>query len=74
MQDDPLWIDVTSLMEGGTNGLAGFVTALSTYPDHAPKIGEYVARLSRLLGIMEIGLHVEEVTGPRRRSSVHSGR
>lgn len=70
MQDDPLWIDVTSLLKGGTNGLAGFVTALSTYPDHEPKIGEYVARLSRLLGIMDIDLHVEEVTGPDKTLDV----
>jgi len=29
MQDDPLWIDVTSLLKGGTNSLAGFVTTLT---------------------------------------------
>ena len=29
----------------------------------APKVGEYVGRLSRLLGIIDIDLHIEEVTG-----------
>ena len=29
----------------------------------APKVGDYVGRLSRLLGITDIDLHVEEVTG-----------
>ena len=32
-------------------------------PEHAPHVGDYVARLSRLLGITDIDMHVEEVTG-----------
>ncbi|HWU78099.1 MAG TPA: DUF262 domain-containing protein [Rhodanobacter sp.] len=63
MRDDPLWVDVTELMKKGTAGLGEFVTRLSTQPGLAPKIGEYVARLSRLLGAADIDLHVEEVTG-----------
>lgn len=63
MQDDPLWIDVTSLLKGGTNSLAGFVTTLGGHPAHAAKIGDYVARLSRILSIMDVELYVEEVTG-----------
>ncbi len=63
MQDDPLWIDVTELMKTGTEGLGASVTRLSAQPELAAKVGEYVARLSRLLGITEIDLHVEEVSG-----------
>jgi len=63
MRDDPLWIDVTELMQKGTDGLGEFVTRLSAEPARAAKIGEYVGRLSRLLGITEVELHVEEVTG-----------
>lgn len=63
MGEDPLWVDVTQLMLGGTAGLGGFVTRLSTMPELVPKVGDYVARLSRLLGITDIDLHVEEVTG-----------
>ena len=63
MQDDPLWIDVTELMKKGTAGLGEFVARLSSSPEHQPKIGDYVGRLSRLLGITDIDLHVEEVTG-----------
>lgn len=63
MQGDPLWIDVTELIGKGTAGLSGYVTRLSTDPALAPKIGDYVARLSRLLGVLEITLHVEEITG-----------
>jgi hypothetical protein len=54
---------VTELMKKGTAGLGEFVTRLSTQPELAPKIGEYVARLSRLLSAADIDLHVEEVTG-----------
>lgn len=63
MQDDPLWIDVTELMQKGTTGLGEFVTRLSAQAVLATKIGDYVARLSRLLGVTEVDLHVEEVTG-----------
>ncbi|HOO44673.1 MAG TPA: DUF262 domain-containing protein [Deltaproteobacteria bacterium] len=63
MQDDPLWIDVTELMKKGTAGLGDFVTRLNEQPALVAKIGEYVGRLSRLLGVMDVELHVEEVTG-----------
>lgn len=63
MQDDPLWIDVTKLMQQGNSGLGAFVAQLSARPELAPKIGEYVGRLSRLLGVVDIDLYIEEVTG-----------
>lgn len=63
MKDDPLWIDVTELLREGTAGLGEFVTRLSTQPELAPKVGAYVGRLSRLLSIVDVDLHVEEVTG-----------
>ena len=63
MKGDPLWIDVTELMAKGTAGLGAFVTRLAAQPELAPKMGEYVGRLSRLLSITDVDLHVEEVTG-----------
>ena len=63
MQGDPLWIDVTELMQKGTVGLGEFVTRLTTVPELAAKVGVYVGRLSSLLGIIEVNLHIEEVTG-----------
>jgi hypothetical protein len=63
MKDDPLWIDVTELMKKGTAGLGEFVTRPSVQPVLAAKVGDYVGRLSRLLGVTDVDLHVEEVTG-----------
>jgi hypothetical protein len=63
MHGDPKWIDVTELMQQGNAGLGEFVARLSQQPELAPKLGEYVGRLSRLLGIVDIDLHNEEVTG-----------
>jgi hypothetical protein len=63
MKGDPLWIDVTELMKKGSAGLGEFVTLLSAQPELAAKIGAYVARLSNLLGVTDVDLHVEEVTG-----------
>lgn len=66
MAGDPLWIDVTELMKNGTSGLDGFVTRLSQSSELVPMFGKYVGRLSRLLSIIEIDLHVEEVTGTEK--------
>ena len=63
MQGDPQWIDVTELMQKGNAGVGEIVARLSTEPAFAPKLGDYFGRLSGLLGIVEIDLHVEEVTG-----------
>jgi len=63
MKDDLLWIDVTELMQKGTDGLGEFITRLNSSPTLAAKVGFYTARLSRLLGIVDVDLHVEEVTG-----------
>jgi hypothetical protein len=63
MQDDPLWIDVTQLMQRGNAGLGEFIARLAAQPELASKVGEYAGRLSRLLGITDVDLHVEEVTG-----------
>ncbi len=63
MQGDSLWIDVTKIMQNGTVGIGTFVTELAAQPELAPKIGDYVGRLSKLLGITDVDLHIEEVTG-----------
>jgi len=63
MRDDQLWVDVTGLLQAGPAGLGAFVAQLGTQPSYAPKIGDYVGRLSRILSISDIDLHVDEVTG-----------
>jgi hypothetical protein len=70
MRDDPLWIDVTELMKKGTDGLGEFVTHLTAQPALAAKVGEYIGRLSRLLGVTDVELHVEEVTGEEKTLEV----
>jgi hypothetical protein len=70
MRDDPLWIDVTELMQKGTVGLGEYVARLSSQPELLPRVGDYVGRLSRLLSITDIDLHVEEVTGPDKSLDV----
>lgn len=63
MRDDPLWIDVTELLQKGTAGLGGFIAQFSAQPEMLPKVGDYVGKLSKLLGILDVELHIEEVTG-----------
>jgi hypothetical protein len=63
MQGDPLWIDVTELMKKGTDGLGHLVTRLTADPALVANLSEYFGRLSGLLGITDVELHVEEVTG-----------
>ena len=63
MKDDVLWIDVTGLMQNGMSGLSDFMTLLAAEPDHVAKMGDYIGRLSSLLSVTEIDLHIEEITG-----------
>lgn len=63
MQGDPLWIDVTELMKKGNTGLGGLLAQLSTQPSTASKLGDYAGRLAALLGITDVELNIEEVTG-----------
>ena len=63
MKGDPLWIDVSELMRGGNAGLGQHISRLGELPEYAPKQGEFIGRLSSILGIRDIDLHVEEVTG-----------
>jgi len=66
MKDDSLWIDITNLMQRGTAGLGEFVTRLNADAGSLHRVGDYVGRLSRLLGITDIDLHIEEVTGAEK--------
>lgn len=58
MSGDPLWIDVSALLKSGHEGIGKIISSLGPTPP-----SEYYGRLSRLLGILEIELHIEEVTG-----------
>jgi len=63
MKDDPLWIDVTALMSHGQAGHESLVERLAEDPRVGIKAVKYSARISRILGILDIELHTEEVTG-----------
>ena len=63
MKDDPLWVDVSDLMRDGHAGLGAHIARLGQLPEFASKSGEYIGRLNEVLGIRDIDLHVEEVTG-----------
>jgi hypothetical protein len=63
MEGDASWIDVTELMKRGASGVGEFITRLSARPDSAAKMGDYISRLTRLLAVTDVDLHVEEVTG-----------
>ena len=70
MRGDPLWIDVSEAMKHGSSGMGSFVTLLNADTALAGRVGDYVSRLSLLLSIMEVELHVEEVTGPDKTLDV----
>lgn len=63
MKDDPLWIDVTELMKNGQAGHQHLVERLAEHPAIGIKAVKYSARISAILGILDIDLHIEEVTG-----------
>lgn len=66
MKDDPLWVDVTALMKASFGGVHTIWKRIAdtlgdTNPNHL--YGAYMEKLHRLLGISDIDLHVDEVTG-----------
>jgi len=63
MKDDPLWIDVMALMSRGHEGHELLIEKLAQHPDIGTSAVKHSGRISRLLGILEIDLHIEEVTG-----------
>jgi len=60
MKDNPLWVDVSRLME---MGVGNFIREIVTRPDLSSNLNAYIDRLTRLGAIQDIDLHVEEVTG-----------
>ena len=70
MQDDPLWIDVTDLMKKGQAGHEQLVETLAANPAIGISAVKYSGRIARILGILEIKLHAEEVTGPDKTLDV----
>lgn len=60
MQNNPLWIGVTDLMQ---KGVGPYLQSLMTVPELLPAMGTYIGRLNQLAEIRNINLHIEEVTG-----------
>lgn len=60
MRDNPAWISVTKLMQ---DGLEPFIAHISNHPNLSSATGRYITRLNTLMGVKDVDLHVEEVTG-----------
>ena len=60
MKDDPLWIDVTSLMK---DGIGRFLPVVSEEAGSQDEITEYFNRLNAVHSVQTIEFHVDEVTG-----------
>jgi very-short-patch-repair endonuclease len=60
MKDNPLWVDVTALMQAG---IGPFTQRLLAAPDLLPRLNTYINRLSAVVTIKDVDLHIEEVSG-----------
>ncbi len=60
MLDDPMWIDVTELIQ---RGIGPYVKKLSGMPDLSISFDEAVNRLNAIATVGRIDLHFDEVTG-----------
>ncbi|NOX62850.1 MAG: DUF262 domain-containing protein [Chloroflexi bacterium] len=60
MRDNPYWISVTELLK---NGLTPFIDLIYKNSELRDRSDIYITRLNQLLGIKNINLHIEEVTG-----------
>ncbi|NLY50581.1 MAG: DUF262 domain-containing protein, partial [Firmicutes bacterium] len=60
MKGNPLWVNVTELMQ---TGVGKFIGRLYAIPELAAGMDTYIQRITAIEGIKDIDLHVEEVTG-----------
>lgn len=60
MKDNPLWINVTELMQIGAGEA---IKRLVSVPELQPNLTTYINRLNAIDSIKGIDLHIEEVTG-----------
>jgi hypothetical protein len=67
MANDPFWIDVTRLMQVG---IAPFIQQFNETEASSDQINTYVNRLNAVVGIRDVDLHIEEVTGPDKTVDV----
>lgn len=67
MRDDPMWIDVTELLQ---KGVGTMIQEFTKDPDYRERLDEVLPCLNRIDGIKEIDLHIEEVIGEDKTSDV----
>ncbi len=60
MKGNPRWVDVSTVMK---EGIGPFVARISSDPELAPRLADYVTRLNRIHQIWQLEFHVEKVTG-----------
>jgi len=60
MKDNPLWVNVTELMQ---TGVGQFLPGIMGAPNVQPNLNTYINRLTAVDGIKEIVFHVDQVTG-----------
>jgi len=60
MRNDPLWIDVTKLMQVG---LDPFIDEINASDELRPSLAEFVRRLNRLEDVKSVEFHIEQITG-----------
>ncbi len=70
MRGDPLWVKVSELMQAGNSGLGQHITRFGQLSEYADMPGEFIGRLNNILGIRDVDLHIEEVTGAEKTIDV----
>lgn len=60
MNNNPVWIDVTELME---IGMGEFIQRIINIPGLQANLNAYINRLNSIYNIRDVDLHIEEVTG-----------
>ena len=67
MENNPLWVDVTELMQ---EGVGQFIDQMYSTPELEDSRQEYINRLNTVAEIEKVDFHIEEVTGEDKTISV----
>ena len=66
MKDDPLWINVTHLMQQGAGNFIAKVMQIPQLTQDGDKLNLYIARLNRLANVHDRTFHLDNVTGKEK--------
>ena len=70
MRDDARWINVTTFMQAGNDGISAYFNKFNNDPNHSSQSTSYLGKLNLLLGIRQVDIPEQAITGSRELDEI----